>query len=366
VVASGDAVTGEPVLVEVPGYQLSYTTPARLTFLATDVAGHEGSASVEIGLKPLIDIEAGSYGEIVVSRDGTRAFVTDHQDDAIDVIDLDRGSPTFHSVIGTHSFGGEPRDLALTPADDRLYVLFQEDSLIAVIDTASLTVIDVFQAGLAPNGIAISPAGQRAYYASFDETIRVLDVDPASPTYNQELARFAPEPLLLSARSAVSADGRRLILAWSGMIAMGTTIIDIDPSSPSYLHVVARPLPLVSGGPHGVALSADGAHAFARVSRYVEEFGLALGDIDLETGAVAARTYSGPLGQLGLVATPDGRFLVSCSGNDPQLHLIDVAKMKAIESVSLGVAASMSCAITPDGSELYIPGEHRTWALPLF
>ncbi len=363
--AEGDAAAGDDVPVSVPGYQLSYLQATPLTLYATDVAGHAGSASVDLALQPPLAIDAAGalYGQVLIEPAGTRAFVADTDGDDIDVIDLERTSPTFHTVIASVPVGTGPRAMALTPAGDRLYVCNSDADTISVVDTESLEVSTTFAAADEPGGIAVSSADLRAYYTGWDGTVRIIDVDPVSDDYNEQVGQLTPEALLLTGQVAVSSDGRRLLLSWNGSSAAGTDVIDIDPDGGSYGAVVSRPLPAVASTMHGVALAPGGTTAYSYV---VADTTVELGRVDLATGAVLAHTTDVDP-SYALAATPDESVLLGCDFG--QLHLVDTADMTSIADLALpeGVELGLSCAVTPDGRELYSPssGGGDTWVLPL-
>ncbi len=81
--------------------------------------------------------------------------------------------------------------------------------------------------------MAVSPTGNVMVFGSNSGDVWVMDVDPASPTYNQVLDRF--QPILSPVDDiAVTPDGRRaMVMSGNALVAL-----DVNPLSPSYGTVV--------------------------------------------------------------------------------------------------------------------------------
>ncbi|UUO01065.1 YncE family protein [Mycolicibacterium novocastrense] len=152
----------------------------------------------------------GSPSDIVISPDGTRAYVANYNHGTVTVLDIDPTSPTYNTVIDVSplpggqniTVGPNPHSLAVTPDGKRLYVTHYTGNggntvTVVNIDTTSVDygkVIDTNPApglqnitvGTHPAGIAINRTGTRAYVANSDGgSISVIDIDPNSETYNQ-------------------------------------------------------------------------------------------------------------------------------------------------------------------------------------
>jgi len=226
-----------------------------------------------------------------------------------------------------------------------------------VIDTSSLQVTATLNTQSLPAGIAISSAGLRAYYTT-QGALHILDVNPASPQYNQQIGVIGPHPQLFASYIGISPNGRRMVLAWFSVSGQGTDVFDIDPAGGNYLQIISSPLPLVaSGSSHGVAISPDGSRAYARA---LTTPGVGLGVIDLASGTVGAKYENG--GGYGLVVTPDGAILIACGPNWIRVH--DTSNLAVLGNLTVG--NGFDCAITPDGSELILMGTStQVWVMPL-
>ena len=96
---------------------------------------------------------------VAVTRDGSRAYVTNRDSDSISVIDT-----AADAVIETIPVGDSPTYLAVTPDGTRLYVM-TAGGVVEVVDTALGTVAATIAVG-SSGDIAITPDGARAYVAA--------------------------------------------------------------------------------------------------------------------------------------------------------------------------------------------------------
>jgi YVTN family beta-propeller protein len=118
---------------------------------------------------------------IAITPDGTRAYVTDHDDIPGSVVYLiDIPNRKFLSTIPVGAF---PASIAITPDGSQVWVPSRGDSNITVIDTMTNTpTVTIGNVTLA-TGIAFNPTGTRAYAAEGIETGgAVLVIDTSSYT----------------------------------------------------------------------------------------------------------------------------------------------------------------------------------------
>jgi YVTN family beta-propeller protein len=79
-------------------------------------------------------------------------------------------------VLATVAVGAFPGGVAVNPAGTRAYVANQNSNNVSVIDTASNTVVATVVVGTAPFGVAVNPAGTHAYVANVSSNnVSVID-----------------------------------------------------------------------------------------------------------------------------------------------------------------------------------------------
>lgn len=178
-------------------------------------------------------------------------------------------------------FGGE--EMALTPDGTRIYVVDYEARTISVIDVdpASATYNTVIGDPILlgnesgdwyPDEISITPDGTRAYVTieGQDElgtsytVVKVIDTDPTSATYHAVVG----QPInagLYADRIVFTPDGRRgYVINYGTDDLDGYTtelsVIDTDPNSATYNTVIGQPVPV--GGGFELRITDDGTRAY--------------------------------------------------------------------------------------------------------
>ena len=126
-----------------------------------------------------VPIVGGSPGDVAISRDGTRAYVSNGASNSISVIDT-----ATDSVFDTIQVGDTPSNLAVTPDGKFLYVMIAIGT-VQVVDTAQRTIVANIPVG-GTGDIAITPDGARAYVAAG----LVVVIDTAT---NVVIHSFTPE-----------------------------------------------------------------------------------------------------------------------------------------------------------------------------
>jgi YVTN family beta-propeller protein len=164
--------------------------------LAIDTAGHlvcvtshDGPVSIINTADNTVKTIPGHSIAATLSPDGAYLYTADNATDPagdygrISVID------TESEAVATVSVDNLVTDLAVTPDGSRLYALTSERNsyyqyargAIAVIDTATRSVIDTIAVGSSPDTLRISPDGARIYVIHPD-THSISAVDPATRT----------------------------------------------------------------------------------------------------------------------------------------------------------------------------------------
>lgn len=108
-------------------------------------------ANIPVGAQPI---------GIVMSQDGSRAFVSNWNGNIVAVIDT-----LAYRVTATIPVGVHPRGIDRTPDDSLVLVVNYESYSVSVIDTRKLTVIRTVSTPMKPYGVAFSPDGDSFYVA---------------------------------------------------------------------------------------------------------------------------------------------------------------------------------------------------------
>ncbi|MFI4936479.1 MAG: alkaline phosphatase family protein [Caulobacterales bacterium] len=129
-----------------------------------------------------IPVEVSPY-ELVLSKDGSRLFVSNWSSNSVSVIDT-----ATNRVIATIRVGANPNDMALS-ADGRLFVACSNDNTVYVIDARRLAVIERLSTtfssqapeGSTPDALSIDEARRLLYVANADNNdVAVISLkDPA-------------------------------------------------------------------------------------------------------------------------------------------------------------------------------------------
>lgn len=360
VLSTGSATPPTPVVQNIKGTQLTYAGPTTLWVYVTDGTGHTGSTSVGLTLKPMVPINVGGeLGQIAILPNGLKAYVAQPDANAVAVIDANPASGTFNTVNATIPMGTRcirPMGVVATPNGSRVYVTcggstsFDND-IISVISTSTDTAQDAIQLGTnsAPNGIAITPDGTRAYFLRFEGVISVLDVNPASASFHAITKNITREGLL-SGAIAVTPDGTRAIVNWAGH-GHGVDVIDVNPANGgTYNTIVSSPVPAVtvSGVGGDVAVTSNSGFAFATDITH------RLCRINLQTFAIAP---TGPLAsQSSFALTPDGNMILMGNPNDNNMRVLNASDLTVTVDVPMGAGLGFTggIAVTPGGDRAYV------------
>lgn len=109
--------------------------------------------------------------DIIISSDGTKAYVTNTGSNTVSVINTATNSVTTNVPVGDH-----PSDIAVTPDGTKVYVANWQGNTVSVIDTTTNTVVSTVPVGITPLGVALTPDGTKAYVTNAEsDNISVID-----------------------------------------------------------------------------------------------------------------------------------------------------------------------------------------------
>jgi YVTN family beta-propeller protein len=130
----------------------------------------------------LLEIDTGTYAltrrialdaspnGIVLTPDGRRAYLANGADASVSSVDLTTERVTKIAV------GAEPIGIAMDRNGTRVYATSFQAGTLAVIATATDTVVGTVPAGRSPRAVAVSPDGTRAYVTSSASVLSIVDV----------------------------------------------------------------------------------------------------------------------------------------------------------------------------------------------
>ncbi len=290
--------------------------------------------TVAVGAGDALGIGGEPYA-VAMSPDGSRAYVTDIENNRVSVIDV-----AGHSVIGSIAVGGSPWGITVA-SDGRAYVVNSDDATVSVIDTTTNTVLgDPIPVGESPTSVAVNSTGSRVYVTNTnDGTVSVID----TATYASSVVQVGASPFGVAVAgdkvfvtnesddtvsvidaatntvvatiavgdhpTGVAAAGDRVVVTNSGSLTLsddgtsaGGSVSVIDTKTMS---VIGDPIK-VGVYPTDVALNADGTLA------YVSDFyGGTVSVVDLHSGQRVGDPIAAPQGAAGIAIGADGRLYVA-------------------------------------------------------
>ncbi len=135
---------------------------------------------------------------LAMSKDGTRLYSANHESNLVTVIDTSN-----NAILATVPVGKSPHSIVAHPTKPLVFVVNYDSSSVSVIDTNTNGVVATVPTGSHPQDITLAADGKHAYLACVDENaIEVLDTSTFKIT--------ATVPVGKSPTSvAVSTDGRQ-------------------------------------------------------------------------------------------------------------------------------------------------------------
>ena len=273
---------GSPTIVLSSDGSTAYVVDTGKGLVIIDISDPANPATIST-----ISTGSSGYWSVALSPDGSTAYLGTNAGLAI----IDVTEPANPAIISTVGVGG--RSVTVSPDGSIVYVNNYSSgglSLIDVSDPENPQIISSVDTSGYVWSVTLSPAGRTAYvvslFSSNQRLYYVLDIidvsDPANPRVLTTIDTPG-RPLDV----AVSPDGSTAYVADGGA---GLTIIDVsDPANPRVLTSIGTP-----GWALGVALSSDGSTAYVGADR-----GLAIIDVSKPADPVMA----GPI-KMGYASCP--------------------------------------------------------------
>src|SRR5262249_11907464 len=108
------------------------------------------------------DMSLGRHPEaMALSRDGSRLFVLNANDDTISVVDASREEAVRTIDLPLQAgFGASPSAIAVSPADGRIFVAEGGDNRVLILDGYSYAAVGEIKTGWYPDGVAFGKNGR--------------------------------------------------------------------------------------------------------------------------------------------------------------------------------------------------------------
>ncbi len=293
------AVGEAPQHVQVaPDGRFAYVTdPVAGAVIRFDTARQAATAT--------ITIPEGPPRSVTFSPDGTRAYVSVH-DDGFAVNHVHVLDPGTDTVVETIRVGRGPHDATTTPDGRLLYVPLSGDDHLDVIDTSTGVVVGEIATAPGPHGIAVGNSGRFGYTANpMSDSVTVVDLDSEAVVTTIPVGD-GPHSL------EASPDGARVAVVNS--TSGDASIIDTATNR------VIDTVPDVGAGSQDVAYTPDGRHLY---TANAEDGTVSV--VDTATGAVTARISTG--GRPTAVSVlPDGRRALVTNAADGTVRIIETTR----------------------------------------
>ena len=319
-----------------------------LQVTAANAFGSSESASLTISVLLDSPILLGSFdttgyaGSVVLSQDGTKAFVADG-DAGLKIIDV--SNPSFPALIGEYNTTGYAGSVVLSQDGTKAFVS-DGDAGLKIIDVADLqspALIGSYDTTGYVKSVVLSQDGTKAFAVDGDAGLKIIDiVDPQSPSL---IGSYDTSGYVNSV--ALSQDGTKAFVADGDA---GLKIIDIaDPQSP----VLIGSFDISDGAyiVYTVALSQDGTKA------YVTEgyAGLKILDVSDPQSPVFISGYEVSLDANLVVLSQDGTkaFVTDACGGG--LKIIDVSDPQSPAQIGVYTASgAYSIALSQDETKAFV------------
>jgi len=212
----------------------------------------------------------------------------------------------------------DPEQVAVDGVRGQLFVAGEDTGQAVIVDLLSGRVLARRDVGGQPEGVAVSPHGPIAAVTSeADGTVALIDTRT-----HRILARLRVGERPRDA--AFTPDGSLLLV--TGELDDSLVVVDVAARK------VARRLAVPGEGalPKGVAIAANGRHAYVTIGR-----GGRLVELDLGTWKF---TRSVKVGQRpwGVALSPDGRYAYTANGPSNDVSVVDTTTFEVVATVPVG------------------------------
>lgn len=281
---------------------------------------------------------------------------------------------------GSNVFRGKPVEGALSHGGRYLWIPYYrrdfdldgtQPSAVAVVDTASATIVRVLPAGPIAKNVAASPDGRYLAVAHWgDNTVGFIDISSSSP------AGFTQAGLAVLGSTVPPAGSEGMDrdrecglcvrgLAWTpdsstlfaGCMGGAGGVAVIDVSGPGGPTLTGRAS--MGGRPRDLTVSPDGKWLYAASSAAGAVIRAEVPAVIAAAGkGVAAEHFSTRVGGVprSMRLSPDGKFLFVALNADSQVAAVDAEEMRVVARVGAD-SFPVGMDITPDGRFLWVTSQ---------
>lgn len=270
------------------------------------------------------------------------AVISNFSDDNISLVDT-----VTNTVGGPISVGHQPRGLAISPDGSRAYVTSGDDNALTVIDLtttpAAVTATITLPSGSYPIALAITPTGERAYVAN-NHGGNVMELDLVNNVPVGEAI-----PVAIPGELAITPDGSRAYVPSFS----GNEVIVIHTATNTISGSIG-----VGAGPQAVAITPDGKRVYV-----TNGFSNTVSVIDTASQTVLGAPILVGVSPYGIAVTPDGTRAYVTNTLSHTVSVIDTATNTVLGApIAVGIAPS-HIAITPDGRYAYVTSSSGVWVI---
>lgn len=271
---------------------------------------------------------------LILSRDGSKAYVTSYSDGRFLEVDLQRKAVSRSVLVG-----GSPLGFALSYGENLAIIACRDSRLTTIVDLETFKIVADINTGTNPNSVAVDPRGYFAYVVDSGRTnagvLHIIDLREQSVTGT---VRLGATPFGI----AVSPVSEQIFVLMGGTDEVWV----IDPGKQEVVGKIS-----VGEGPDGIAITPDGKRVFVANSR--------TGDMTVIDAETMQTQITIPVGKMpfGVTVSPDGKHVLVVNAGSRSLTMLptDLGSLSG-ESYAID-KGSTDVKVSPDGKTAYVLSE---------
>jgi YVTN family beta-propeller protein len=318
-------------------------------------SGFQVIATVNVGVNPFGDAVAPDGASVWVANAGG---LVDHMGGGGHTVTvLDPNTYAIQSVINVGNF---PEDIAFANAGSQAFVTNSRDATVSVINTATRTVTQTVDLSavpmLFPFGIIASRDSKKVFVTSGGgqrdtslDNIAILDNShPNHVTVDGAIGNIPT----FTGRPALTPDGSLLVVPRVRGDLAPPEVLLINPATNQ---IVDDLLLSRAGATESATVTPDGHFAYVSILGGGGGMG-GVWVIDLTTHSTVTVIPTPDTRNFGVMATPDGRFVLATDFLLNEVSVISTATNQIVANVPVGTEPN-DIAITPDSSKAFVTNQ---------